>query len=168
MFNKYIFFFSYKIQVLLLLSLLLLQKVNAQIRGRPRIRNNNLRHSSQEIMSRDNGNSDDYDEDSTPQPALQYYNTPQNQNEQNRVVLVTADHEFNGLYGQPTPSTRSRADFNRPNSNIPKSTSNTVRSKEVSSKDTIQTIRNYSKVNDDGSFTFGKLITKFSISEVLS
>lgn len=137
---------------------MLSQKVNAQIRSRARIRTNTLKkhHSpnAQEIESRGNGNSGDYDEDNTPEPALQYYNTPQVQDVQNRVVLVSADDELNGLYGHPTPSTRSRADFTRP---IP-TTSNAARSKEVAPKETVQTIRNYSKVNDDGSFTFGESI----------
>lgn len=101
----------------------------------------------------------DYDDDSTPEPALQYYTTSQGQDEQNRVVLVSSDDEYglyNGKYGRTTPATRSRADFARP---VPKSTSSAAaaaaRTKDIAPKETVQTIRNYSKVNDDGSFTFG-------------
>lgn len=135
---------------------MLSQKVNGQIKSRARqsSQSNTLKHpkTNHEVLSQNNRNGDDYDEDNAPEPALQFYNTPRGQEEQNRVVLVAADDEFNGLYGQPTPSTRSRADTNRPN--ILKVTS--ARSKEVANKETVQTIRNYSKVNDDGSFTFGE------------
>lgn len=94
----------------------------------------------------------DYDEDSTPEPALQYYSATQGQDNQNRVVLVASDDDYNGLYGRPTTiAPRPRADYNRP---IAKATT-AARTKDVTPKETVQTIRNYSKVNDDGSFTFG-------------
>lgn len=95
------------------------------------------------------------EEDNTPQPAIQYYTASQaqeNEDDQGRVVLI-ADDEYNGLYGRPTPAApRARADYLRP----VKSTTTAPRTKEsVSKEPPVQTIRNYSKVNDDGSFTFG-------------
>lgn len=61
-------------------------------------------------------------------------------------VVLVADDDYNGPYG------RQRADYVRP---VIKSTS-APRTKEQTNKDPpVQTIRNYSKVNDDGSFTFG-------------
>lgn len=133
-------------------------------RGRTHIRTNTVRQQQQtnqqpqrvvqENRAQEIEEGTDYnDEDSTPEPALQYYSTSQNQDNQNRVVLVASDDEYNGLYGRPTTvASRSRADYNRP---ISKSTSTAARTKDVAPKETVQTIRNYSKVNDDGSFTFG-------------
>lgn len=140
---------------------MLSQIVNAQVRGRQRIRptaaalrqQQQAQRIQQENEQREAEEGGDYDEDSTPEPALQYYST-QGQDEQNRVVLVSTDDEYNGVYGRPTQAApRSRADYSRP---VPKSTSSaTARSKDIAPKETVQTIRNYSKVNDDGSFTFG-------------
>ncbi|KAJ6638335.1 hypothetical protein Bhyg_11070, partial [Pseudolycoriella hygida] len=69
-------------------------------------------------------------------------------------VLVSSDDEYNGLYGKPTtPTPRARVDYNRP---VAKSSTAAPRLKDQGSKPPpVQTIRNYSKVNDDGSFTFG-------------
>lgn len=134
---------------------MLSQTVNTQVRGRTRIRTNALRQQPaqrvQESEPQENEDAAEYDEDSTPEPALQYYSTSQGQDEQNRVVLVATDDEYNGLYGRPTPATRSRADYNRP----ALKTTASARTKDIAPKETVQTIRNYSKVNDDGSFTFG-------------
>lgn len=158
----YFHFHFHFLQLLpLLICFVLSQTVNAQVRGRTRIRPNaspTLRQQqSQRIQQeseqqQETAEGGDYDEDSTPEPALQYYSTSQGQDEPNRVVLVSTDDEYNGLYGRPTPATRSRADFTRP---VPKSTVIAARTKDVTPKETVQTIRNYSKVNDDGSFTFG-------------
>lgn len=129
----------------------MLHTINAQSK-QTRAKTNaiNLRSSSQtqDNDPRESDISRDYDEDVTPEPALQYYNTPRNRNEHNRFVLVTADDEYNGFYGHPTATTRP----------LLKTASSTARSKDVTSKETVQTIRNYSKVNDDGSFTFGSYI----------
>lgn len=97
------------------------------------------------------------EEDSTPQPAIQYYTASQAREEdeeaQGRLVLV-ADDDYNGLYGRPNSGgARARADYIRP---AAKSSTAAPRRKESESKEPpVQTIRNYSKVNDDGSFTFG-------------
>ncbi|XP_031619459.1 uncharacterized protein LOC116338388 isoform X2 [Contarinia nasturtii] len=131
--------------VFLLVCFVLSHETYAQTRGRSRVET-----SSQQIRD-DIDENGDYDEDNASD-NLQYYRTSSGKDEQNRVVLVAADDEYNGLYGHPTPPIKSRNDFNRP---VLKTTSNAVRTKDVSSKETVQTIRNYSKVNDDGSFTFG-------------
>lgn len=155
---------------------MLSQTVSAQTRGRARIRptasvvsarqqqlqraqESERQQQQQQQQDEEVAEGGDYDDDSTPEPALQYYTTSQGQDEQNRVVLVSSDDEYNGLYGKygrTTPATRSRADFARP---VPKSTSSSAtiaaRTKDIAPKETVQTIRNYSKVNDDGSFTFG-------------
>lgn len=96
------------------------------------------------------------EEDNTPQPAIQYYTASQAREEeegQGRLVLV-ADDDYNGLYGRPNSGgARARADYVRP---AAKSSTIAPRRKESESKEPpVQTIRNYSKVNDDGSFTFG-------------
>lgn len=96
------------------------------------------------------------EEDNTPQPAIQYYTAShaQENEDQGRIVLVASDDEYNGVYGRPTPAApRARADYIRP---IAKSSTASPRTKEsVTKEPPVQTIRNYSKVNDDGSFTFG-------------
>lgn len=160
--------FHHLLQIIpFLICFVLSQTVNAQTRGRTRIRPNpsgvsarqqqlqRVQQSEQQQQQEEVEEGGDYDEDSTPEPALQYYTTSQGQDEQNRVVLVSSDDEYNGLYGKygrTTPAARSRADFVRP---VPKSTSTAARTKDIAPKETVQTIRNYSKVNDDGSFTFG-------------
>lgn len=143
--NLNIYIFSL-LQILLCLVCSVLN-IYAQTRGNPRIQTNTqqMRGHSDDIP--------DYDEDNQSE-NLRYYDTASGKNGQHRVVLITADNEYNGLYGHPTPTIKSRADFNRP---VPKSTSNAARSKETNPKETVQTIRNYSTMNDDGSFTFGKI-----------
>lgn len=138
--------------------MLTIHTINAQ--KRTKVRTNPLKLRDQDNDPRESDVGSDYDEDIPSEPASQYYSTPRNQDEQNRVLLVTADDEYNGLYGHPT--TRSRIDYNRP---LSKSVPGAARSKEVPPKETVQTIRNYSKVNDDGSFTFGNPFyrTKFFI-----
>lgn len=135
---------------------MLLHTVDAQAsRRRLRVRPNPVvQQQREEEVEQDNEEQAEYtDEDSTAGPALQYYQAATQPNEgQGRVVIVSSDDEYNGLYGRPTSGPRSRADYNRP---IAKSSSASPRTKESTTKETVQTIRNYSKVNDDGSFTFG-------------
>lgn len=126
-----------------------------QPKNRARVRANLLKQSQikndQENEQNESDDATDYNnEENTSESALQYYNSPQADN-QNRIVLIASDQEYNGLYGRPTTSQRSREAYNRP---VPKTTSSAARTKD-GSKETVQTIRNYSKVNDDGSFTFG-------------
>jgi hypothetical protein len=88
--------------------------------------------------------------------TIQYYAAePQDEEEEprQRVVLVSSADQYNGLYGQPTASSRSGGQDNY----IPSSRKALAitRAKESAKSPPIQTIRNYNKVNDDGSFTFG-------------
>ncbi|XP_060523524.1 uncharacterized protein LOC132700318 [Cylas formicarius] len=89
--------------------------------------------------------------------TVQYY-AAEPQDEQldprQRVVLVSSADQYNGLYGQPTASSRSAQDNYIPRGST-KSHEASYRTKEPTKSPPVQTIRNYSKVNDDGSFTFG-------------
>lgn len=80
----------------------------------------------------------------------EYDDRPQTSNEYFKAV--SSNDDYNGLYGRPTtPTSRSRASYIQP-----KSSTATPRTKDTQTKaPPVQTIRNYSKVNDDGSFTFG-------------
>ncbi|KAJ8893430.1 hypothetical protein PR048_006028 [Dryococelus australis] len=83
----------------------------------------------------------DEDQDSQSEQA-QYYTQPQPQ-----TVDLLPD-PYNGLYGRP--ATRGQTDTEyRPR------VSAINRAKEPPKQPPVATIRNYSKVNDDGSFTFG-------------
>ena len=85
---------------------------------------------------------------------MQYYTAePQESREGDRVVYISSADQYNGLYGQPSGSSRSsHGNFIQPSrSSVSESKS---RSKEAKTPP-VQTIRNYNKVNDDGSFTFG-------------
>ncbi|RZC41932.1 ras-interacting protein RIP3-like, partial [Asbolus verrucosus] len=90
--------------------------------------------------------------------SIQYYAAePQDEEDEERdhrrrVVLVSSADQYNGLYGQPTASSRSVQDNYIPSS---RKALAAARAKEQSKSPPVQTIRNYNKVNDDGSFTFG-------------
>lgn len=86
--------------------------------------------------------------------TVQYYAAEPQEEEpqqQRQVVLVSSD-QYNGLYGHPTASSRSAQDNYIPSS---RKTHVSARVKEQAKAPPVQTIRNYNKVNDDGSFTFG-------------
>ncbi|XP_063909241.1 putative mediator of RNA polymerase II transcription subunit 12 [Zophobas morio] len=89
--------------------------------------------------------------------TIQYYAAePQDEEEEpqprQRVVLVSTADQYNGLYGQPTAASRSSQDNYLPSS---RKSLAALRAKDTPKTPPIQTIRNYNKVNDDGSFTFG-------------
>lgn len=92
--------------------------------------------------------------------TIQYYAAePQDEEEvqPRRVVLVSSD-QYNGYYGQPTATSRSggQDNFIPPSRKVVSANQVSTRSKESANKaPPVQTIRNYNKVNDDGSFTFG-------------
>lgn len=102
-------------------------------------------------------------EDNSPQQAIQYYSAeprpqPQSNQQKGSIVLISSDEEYNGLYGQQ--NIRQRADYRQSSpTRVPLQqiqSTQAPRTKEQSSKaPPVQTIRNYNKVNDDGSFTFG-------------
>lgn len=97
-------------------------------------------------------------EDSQSQGAIQYYSA-EPQNQKGRVLLLAAEDEYNQPQQQQyiQPQIRQRADYNVPNSGTRHtSQGQTPRTKDSAPKEPpVQTIRNYSNVNDDGSFTFG-------------
>lgn len=73
------------------------------------------------------------------------------------VVLVSSD-AYNGLYGRPTARGQTDVSAQQYRSAIASSraiSAGRAKVKETSKQPPVQTIRNYSKVNDDGSFTFG-------------
>ncbi|KAK9887261.1 hypothetical protein WA026_021112 [Henosepilachna vigintioctopunctata] len=94
------------------------------------------------------------DEEEQQEDTVHYYAAEPQDDNQQQVVYVSSADQYNGLYGQPTASSRaSQAEY------IPRSKqSNSIslsRTKEPAKAPPVQTIRNYNKVNDDGSFTFG-------------
>ncbi|GAB0090484.1 PAX-interacting protein 1 [Sergentomyia squamirostris] len=99
--------------------------------------------------------SEQVEDDSKAEAAIQYYSAAEPSDSQGRVILVASDDDYNGPYGQPT--LRPRADYNRPTATTRSQTPAPIpRTKDHATKPPpVQTIRNYSKVNDDGSFTFG-------------
>ncbi|CRK95289.1 CLUMA_CG008688, isoform A [Clunio marinus] len=92
-------------------------------------------------------------------PVIQYYRPQPKQDNAQELVYVN-EEEYQNLYGgQVTPTARPR-EYNRPAVTtvrpISRSHNLTPRTKDSESKaPPVQTIRNYNKVNDDGSFTFG-------------
>lgn len=69
-----------------------------------------------------------------------------------RVVYISSADQYNGLYGQPSSSS-SRGQDNYIQRQSPTRAPIATKTKEKAPP--VQTIRNYNKVNDDGSFTFG-------------
>lgn len=83
---------------------------------------------------------------------MQYY-TPEPTRASSPSRFASSNDDYNGVYGQPTsPTPRQRNEYNRPSAVTiaPK-----TKTHEQTKAPPVQTIRNYNKVNDDGSFTFG-------------
>lgn len=90
--------------------------------------------------------------------TVQHYAAAEPDDER-QIVLVSAADRYNGLYGQQASSRNSQDNY------IPSSRASLAaakaqavsaqRVKEQPKTPPVQTIRNYNKVNDDGSFTFG-------------
>lgn len=71
------------------------------------------------------------------------------------VVLVSSD-DYNGIYGQQAASRSSQENNYIPRTRVQDTTNyRESRTKDHAKAPPVQTIRNYNKVNDDGSFTFG-------------
>lgn len=99
---------------------------------------------------------------SEEQPVIQYYRSQQKQDDARELVYVN-EEEYQNLYAQQQQAPASRPRDYRPVVTtvrpLQKSihTTHAPRSKVNEEKaPPVQTIRNYNKVNDDGSFTFGK------------
>lgn len=74
-------------------------------------------------------------------------------------MVYVNEEEYQNLYGQSTPASRPR-DYRPAGTTVrplPRTQTLAPRSKdpEGTKAPPVQTIRNYNKVNDDGSFTFG-------------
>ncbi|XP_044730214.1 chromatin modification-related protein eaf-1-like [Chrysoperla carnea] len=94
---------------------------------------------------------------------VQYFAAEDPQEEQQQRIILVSEDDYNGLYGQPQVQAQARAlqDNYIPHSrNAPKPQPQVIAQRTKGSTDApkqppVQTIRNYNKVNDDGSFTFG-------------
>lgn len=89
--------------------------------------------------------------------TIQYYSAAEPRDGPDQgVVYVSAADQYNGLYGQPTASPRHSSHDNYIQSaRLAASHIKAPRVREPPKAPPVQTIRNYNKVNDDGSFTFG-------------
>lgn len=105
------------------------------------------------------------EEEAQEEETINYY-AAEPQDEEGQVVLVSSADRYNGLYGQPQASGRTVQDNYRgaqdyraaQDNYIPRTSHKehaSARAKEAAKAPPVQTIRNYNKVNDDGSFTFG-------------
>lgn len=118
-----------------------------RLRVRPRVIQQQQEQNSAEL---------DSVEDNRPaQQAIQYYRAQPRAEEEDprQLVLVASEDEYNGQYGTPTP--RARADTYRPKVTTAAPITNARQKVPETRAPPVQTIRNYNKVNDDGSFTFG-------------
>lgn len=91
-------------------------------------------------------------EEAQEEETVNYY-AAEPQEDEGQVVLVSSADRYNGLYGQQQASARKAPD-NYIHRGSPKEHLS-LRTKEAPRQPPVQTIRNYNKVNDDGSFTFG-------------
>lgn len=87
-----------------------------------------------------------------PQEDEEDYYEGEPQEEEQRVVYISSADQYNGLYGQPSSTPRTTHD-NYIQRQSPTRAPISTKTKEKAPP--VQTIRNYNKVNDDGSFTFG-------------
>lgn len=100
---------------------------------------------------------------SEERPVIQYYRSQPKQDDARELVYVN-EEEYQNLYAQQqAPATRPR-DYRpvittvRPLPRASHSTQTLAPRSKVNEEKApaVQTIRNFNKVNDDGSFTFGK------------
>ncbi|XP_055525410.1 PAX-interacting protein 1-like [Wyeomyia smithii] len=118
-----------------------------RLRVRPRVLQQDPQQSSAEL---------DVEDDNRAQQAVQYYRAQAREDDEDprQLVLVASEDEYNGQYGTPAP--RARADTYRPAVKVTTAAPLSPRHKVQEARPPpVQTIRNYNKVNDDGSFTFG-------------
>lgn len=121
---------------------------------RVRVRTRPVEDNEQLIQESENSEED-------RRPIVQYFRADPRQDNEQRIVLVPAsgsEEDYSDIY-RPTTA-RARADHGRPHAQQQisyKSTTVAPRRKQddVTKAPPVQTIRNYNKVNDDGSFTFG-------------
>lgn len=94
-------------------------------------------------------------EDEEANDSSEYYESEPQDSQEQRVVYISAADQYNGLYGQPSASSRSAHSNYIPQERGVGLSATKARTKEAAKAPPVQTIRNYNKVNDDGSFTFG-------------
>uniref|UniRef100_A0AAG5DU78 Uncharacterized protein n=1 Tax=Anopheles atroparvus TaxID=41427 RepID=A0AAG5DU78_ANOAO len=153
--------FTLTVAVVLLAAVQLSEAQTRRLRVRPRVL---AAPNSAEYAESD----EDQPQDSRPQAQAlpQYYRAQERlggAEDGRQLVLVAASEEdYNGQYGTPNP--RARADvqqqqqYQRPAAKSTTAQPSAARQKAPAAESRappVQTIRNYSKVNDDGSFTFG-------------
>ncbi|XP_058127607.1 uncharacterized protein LOC131291274, partial [Anopheles ziemanni] len=139
-----------------LIATVQLSEAQRRLRPRPRVLN------SAEYAD----SAEEQQQDSRPQAQAlpQYYRAQERlggpEGGQQLVLVAASEEDYNGQYGTPTP--RARADtqqqYQRPAAKSTTVQPAAARQKAPASESRappVQTIRNYSKVNDDGSFTFG-------------
>lgn len=149
--SSIIFFFRCNLQIPLAFLVLLAIGTEAQQR-RVRLRARPI----QQVESAEEETS----EEAGGQQVIQYYRPQPKQDNAQELVYVN-EEEYQSIYGQSTPASRPR-DYRpaavttiRPHTRTQPAPLQ-PRTKEPESKaPPVQTIRNYNKVNDDGSFTFG-------------
>ncbi|XP_021698687.1 PAX-interacting protein 1 [Aedes aegypti] len=124
------------------------QQQQRRLRVRPRVLQQQQQQNSAELDSAE-------EQDNRPQQAVQYYRAqPREDEDPRQLVLVASEEDYNGQYGAPTQ--RARADTYRPAVKVTTAAPVAARQKVQEARaPPVQTIRNYNKVNDDGSFTFG-------------
>ncbi|KDR18149.1 uncharacterized protein LOC110831110 [Zootermopsis nevadensis] len=101
---------------------------------------------------------EDVEDQEVRDQQVQYYaaQAPADDSQTAGVVLVSSQDAYNGLqYARPRTQAAVREQEYRPIGRTLSATSPVSRPKESSKQPPVQTIRNYSKYNDDGSFTFG-------------
>jgi hypothetical protein len=101
---------------------------------------------------------EDVEDQEVRDQQVQYYaaQAPADDSQTAGVVLVSSQDAYNGLqYTRPRAQTAVREQDYRPIGRALNAASAVARPKEPPKQPPVQTIRNYSKYNDDGSFTFG-------------
>lgn len=87
--------------------------------------------------------------------TIQYYAAEPQDDEQGGVVYISSADQYNGLYGQQAASRSGQDNYVQQPVRQSHAPQRLSKVKESPKQPPVQTIRNYNKVNDDGSFTFG-------------
>lgn len=148
--KKYFFSFHSQLTVCLLLVYSVAEAKRVRVRTRPQQEPVESEQLIQESESEEER-----------RPIIQYFAEPRADRDDQRVILVPAnseeDYPEEQQYARPAPRAQlQRAESPRPRANYQTPTTVAPRRRDDTPKEPpVQTIRNYNKVNDDGSFTFG-------------
>lgn len=146
----YCFFHSFQLTVCLLLAYSVAEAKRVRVRTRPEsLENEQLIQESESEEER--------------RPVIQYYRAEPRADDEQRIVLVptNSEEDYPDVQYQrpaPRPLAVARADIptrQRVYQQAAPTTISPRRKDEGPREPPVQTIRNYNKVNDDGSFTFG-------------